>query len=264
MRHNREIPPDTYDEGYYFSEAIEGYEAFKEGRLSHLRAKHLDMLRLEEGVELLEIGFARGDLMRACAEAGARITGVDYSECACDIASQTLAGFANVDIRLADCRALPLDADTFDRVFAADVIEHLSFDDGVKMLSEMWRVLKPGGFMLVHTTPNAVFRKFVYPLGRPVLRMVQGDIVAAMDAQFAIMDRVHVDEYSLFSLKRAARLAHLPHAEAWIDKDLLRASEHRLTQDVAGHWLVRLIAAQGGSWVVRFFFGNDLYLKCAK
>lgn len=265
MAERRERPSEAYDEAYYFSEDVEGYEEFfKQGKLSHLRAKHFAMLEVENGTTLLEIGFARGDLLRALAEAGARVTGVEFSPCACRIAKETLAGFPNADIRQADCRALPFEADSFERVFAGDVIEHLCFKDGVTMLEEMYRVLKPGGFMVVHTTPNTVFRNLAYPLVKPVLRVMNKDVVAGTDEQFGVMDRVHVHEHNLLTLKKAARLAGLPAAKVWIDEDLLRASQHRLTQGLSKNRLVRIAAACGKIGLVRFFLGNDIYLKCRK
>lgn len=51
------------------------------------------------------------------------------------------------DIRQADGRDLPFEAETFDLVSALDVIEHNVQD--VEMLREMYRVLKPAGLVLI-------------------------------------------------------------------------------------------------------------------
>lgn len=51
------------------------------------------------------------------------------------------------DIRQADGRDLPFEAGTFDLISALDVIEHNVQD--VEMLREMYRVLKPGGLVLI-------------------------------------------------------------------------------------------------------------------
>lgn len=51
------------------------------------------------------------------------------------------------DIRQADGRDLPFPEDTFELVTALDVIEHNAED--VAMLREMYRVLRPGGLVLI-------------------------------------------------------------------------------------------------------------------
>ena len=51
------------------------------------------------------------------------------------------------DIRQADGRELPFEVGTFDLISALDVIEHNMED--VEMLREMYRVLKPGGLVLI-------------------------------------------------------------------------------------------------------------------
>lgn len=69
-----------------------------------------------------------------------------------------LAGWLNSDlvtstIHLDLTRPLPLPDDSFAYVFGEHVIEHLSERDGVKLLQEIRRVLRPGGVLRL-TTPD--------------------------------------------------------------------------------------------------------------
>jgi predicted SAM-dependent methyltransferase len=50
----------------------------------------------------------------------------------------------------------PFASDTFDFIFSEHMIEHVSHDDGAKMLAECHRVLKPGGHIRI-TTPDLAF-----------------------------------------------------------------------------------------------------------
>jgi SAM-dependent methyltransferase len=49
--------------------------------------------------------------------------------------------------------ALPYDAATFERATCLDVLEHLTFEEQPKALAELFRVLRPGGELLV-SVPN--------------------------------------------------------------------------------------------------------------
>ena len=50
--------------------------------------------------------------------------------------------------------SLPFEDSTFDSVTALEILEHLDWDDQMKAMSEMKRVLKPGGLLIV-SVPNS-------------------------------------------------------------------------------------------------------------
>jgi len=262
----RQIPPEVYNKDCLLSDYLEGYAEFKTGELSEVKQKQLNMLALEKGTTVLEIGFGRGELLYHCAKKGAVVTGIDYSKDAVEIAKVTLSIFSSegVDIRLVDCKELPFDDDSFERVVSGDVIEHQDYEDGVLMLKEMYRVLKPGKFMLIHTAPNTIFTRLVYPVAKPFLKLINRDTIKALDEQLNKGTQLHIYEYNLFSLRKIAKEAGLVHAEVWIDEDLLRNSKHRLTKDLSNNSVIKFIASCGKFSLVRFLLGNDLYLKCYK
>jgi hypothetical protein len=144
------------------------------------------------------------------------------------------------------------------------VIEHLPVSDGIMLLSEMFRVLRPGGFLLVHTTPNLLYRRITYPLARPILRLINPDSVEGSDKMFNIMDLVHAHEYTTRSLTLVARRARLPEPKVWIDADILRGARHKLTTDIARNPLVRFAVALSRFSLARNLLGNDIYLQCGK
>ena len=261
MPSKRRVPAERYDRDYLLSANTEGFEEFRDGGLSFVKQGQIERLDLRPGVHLLEVGFGRGEFLYHCAKQGAAVSAIDYSPAALEIARETLAEFADADLRVADCKDLPFESESFDRVYSGDVLEHQDVEDGVKMLREMHRVLRPGGFMFVHTAPNTVFTRGVLPLVKPLLRVIGPEALETLEHHMEINREVHVHEYNLFSLRRVARMANLEGAEIWIDKDILRSSRHRHTEALSSSWLVRLAGSLGWVGAVRFFLGNDLYLK---
>ena len=260
----RQVPAEVYDRDYLLSDNTEGYQEYRDGGLSFVKEGQLDALEIEPGIELLEIGFGRGEFVYHCAKRGAKVTAIDYSPAALEIARETMAEFPDADLRTADCRDLPFDDDSFDRIYSGDVLEHVDFEDGVKMLQEIRRVLRPGGFVFIHTAPNTAFTHWVLPLAKPILRAIDPAAVRTLEEHMRINETVHVHEYNLFSLRKVARIAGLEGAEIWINEDILRSSKHRHTQALSQNPLVRFVGGLGRIGVVRFLLGNDLYLKYRK
>jgi SAM-dependent methyltransferase len=96
------------------------------------------------GRTLLEVGCGAGvDLVRF-ARAGAITTGVDLSRTAIDLARQNMAqNGLSANLQIMDGEALQFAGDTFDVVYAHGVLQYTSNTE--KMISEIHRVLKPGG-----------------------------------------------------------------------------------------------------------------------
>jgi ubiquinone/menaquinone biosynthesis C-methylase UbiE len=260
----REVPAERYDRAYLLSDNTEGFREFQEGELSFIKQLQLEELELTPGVRLLEVGFGRGEFLYQCARRGAAVSAIDYSPAALEIGRETLADFPEADLRVADCKDLPFAADSFDRVYSGDVLEHQDLEDGAAMLREMYRVLAPGGFLFVHTSPNTVFTRMVLPIAKPFLRRIDEAAIQRLEEHMKVNATVHVHEYNLLSLRKVARMAGLASAEIWIGQDVLRSSRHRHTETLSQSRLVRLAGKLGRIGAVRFLLGNDLYLKCRK
>jgi len=71
----------------------------------------------------------------------------------------SLAGWLNTDVDIKSdgvvyldvTQPFPIDNDTFDYVYGEHVIEHISWHDGLGMLQECRRILKPGGTIRIAT-----------------------------------------------------------------------------------------------------------------
>jgi SAM-dependent methyltransferase len=113
---------------------------------------------LQDGGRVLDFGVGTGAFSLALAgkvAAPLRIEGVELSPSVILRASLNLDR-AGVETRLhlRDAKDLPFEENTFDAVIGAPVLEHL--DDPFAGLSEMVRVLKPGGPLVVVATRRGV------------------------------------------------------------------------------------------------------------
>ena len=105
----------------------------------------------------VEYSLPDGEMLEVCCGQGgtaaylpptARFTGLELSEVA---VAQAQAAFPQFTFIQGDAQALPFEDKSFDIVIAKEAIEHLPSQK--KALDEWYRVLRPGGELLL-TTPN--------------------------------------------------------------------------------------------------------------
>ena len=116
----------------------------------------LQLLRVDRGHRVLEIGFGHGrTLARAASMAGeGRVAGVDASPTMVEMAksfNRELVQQRRMDLRIADGAQLPFESDSFDRVFSVHTIYF--WPDPVEHLEEARRVLRPGGRFVIGFRP---------------------------------------------------------------------------------------------------------------
>ncbi len=103
---------------------------------------------------VLDNGCGTGHIANFIAQAGARyVMGIDISQ---EAIFQAEAHYrrSNLTFYTMDCLALGLSSETFDFVSSMEVIEHLAPTE--RYLSELYRVLKQGGWAYLSTPNKAV------------------------------------------------------------------------------------------------------------
>ncbi len=101
------------------------------------------------GERVLDVGCGEGAFSAALAEAGARPVGV---EVASEPVRRARLRHPGLEFHHAP-GALPFPAGEFDAVWAGEVIEHVV--DGLGLLDELSRVLRPGGRLLISTPDHS-------------------------------------------------------------------------------------------------------------
>ncbi|MBI5503458.1 MAG: class I SAM-dependent methyltransferase [Deltaproteobacteria bacterium] len=112
----------------------------------------LSAAALKSADRLLDVGCGSGDLLAAAAilEPGALLYGIDPDEDALELASRKIYGtLQSVELHQAVAESLPFESDFFDIVTATLMVGSLSLTQRREMLAECFRVLAPGGRLLI-------------------------------------------------------------------------------------------------------------------
>lgn len=109
---------------------------------------------------VLDLGCAGGFMAEALAKRGANVTGIDPAAQAIAAARAHAAeGDLEINYDVGVGEKLPYEDARFDVVICVDVLEHV--DDLCEVLSEVARVLKPGGLFLFDTINRNPLSRFV-------------------------------------------------------------------------------------------------------
>ena len=105
----------------------------------------LDQLQATD--RLLDLGCGPGSITIGLAQYVASVTGVDSAPKAIELAEEASADTTNVSWHTADVYDLPFVDESFDVVYAHQLLQHVA--DPVAALGEARRVLRPGGLLAV-------------------------------------------------------------------------------------------------------------------
>ena len=135
-----------------FYDRISGvYDSIADGGEHKARERGLELLSVQPGESVLELGYGTGHSLVGLAEAVGEegtVAGVDISDGMCKVATKRVdqAGVSDrVTLKVADVPPLPYDDDTFDVVSMSFTLELFPLDVIPAVLLEIKRVLRPGG-----------------------------------------------------------------------------------------------------------------------
>jgi len=115
----------------------------------------LERIGPPRGLSTCEVGAGSGTTSAILASLGAGVTLVDLSPKALDTAREHFATLGlPVQLCLQDGLHMGFRDGSFDVVWNGGVIEHFSDEGKINLIREMWRVVKPGGLLII-AVPNA-------------------------------------------------------------------------------------------------------------
>ncbi len=117
---------------------------------------------LPTGARVLDVGCGEGRFAAALADAGAQVVAIDVAE---EPLRRARVRRADLDLRLVEPEGpWPLEDASFDVVWAGETIEHVA--DTAAWLSEVRRVLRSGGMLLVSTPAHELLELLRLALSR--------------------------------------------------------------------------------------------------
>ncbi len=188
----------------YFAETADGYDAWYDTE----RGRFVDdietdlafgLLPPHPGWHVLDAGCGTGNFSFKLAERGCSVTGVDVSPHMLRVALEKTGADTPVRFCQMDIGELQLQDETFDAVYSMAAFEFI-FDRG-RAFSELWRVLKPGGKLLIGTIagdspwghayrraaeedPSSVFRHADFPTRTEIEELDRDHMVSSDECLF--------------------------------------------------------------------------------
>lgn len=157
----------------------------------------------QEGDKILDVGCGDGYYLYLLSHLGLELnlTGTDFDPNGLRSAKKNLSG-KKIKLFEADLmKTLPFKSNTFDKAVMSEVAEHLPSD--VNGLKEVWRVLKPGGILIL-TVPNANYPFFWDPVNWILERFFGTHIKSGF---WAGIWNQHIRLYKLEQIKDVVRRA---------------------------------------------------------
>lgn len=119
--------------------------------------------------KVLEVGCGLGYFSQKMSQKGAVVSGIDVGE---QLVNITRKKVPNGKFIVGSALEIPFKNNEFDTTLCTEVIEHT--EDPKKAISELLRVTKVGGFIVL-TTPNKVFKPLFDLLSFLKIRIYQGN-----------------------------------------------------------------------------------------
>jgi demethylmenaquinone methyltransferase/2-methoxy-6-polyprenyl-1,4-benzoquinol methylase len=134
--------------------------------LSHVRNKVVAIANIDKGSKVLDVATGTGQQAFAFAKCGYDVTGVDLTESMLEIARKhNKSGFVKFEI--GDATHLRFEENTFDTSCISFALHDMPLNIREKVLSEMVRVTKPDGVIIIvdYDLPHSkISRALIYRL----------------------------------------------------------------------------------------------------
>jgi ubiquinone/menaquinone biosynthesis C-methylase UbiE len=257
------IPPEEYTREYY-EQCCEGYEQFTYSRGEVLPMRliiPLNLAEIEPGMHVIDLGCGRGEMVLHSALRGAWVWGLDYAAEALTLSKEAFDRVVEKDVlyklsvQQTNAVALPFAENIIDIVFMLDIVEHLYPNELDQSFAEVYRVLQPGGRLIVHTMPNLWYYRFGYPIYR-FFQNLRGKKLPADPRSRWAFAHVHINEQTPSRLKKSLRAAGFK-TRVWLSTTQSYDYEENVFVRFVMNFLTKV-------YPFRWIFCNDIFALAIK
>jgi ubiquinone/menaquinone biosynthesis C-methylase UbiE len=202
-------------------------------------------------LQVLEVGCGLGTDAVEFARSGADYTGIDLTQPAVQLTKQKLEAYSVPGTtKQADAEDLPFDDESFDVVYSWGVIHHTPNTD--KCVKEMYRVLRPGGRMILMLYHKNGWLYYRICLHWALLSLLRFNTVAMIAHQLFGADYEKINRWNeLYRLDKEQAFQRLvaretdemesgvnPHSKYYSRRDMYRLlADFENVQITCAHWL---------------------------
>jgi ubiquinone/menaquinone biosynthesis C-methylase UbiE len=132
----------------YFDGVASQWDEMRDAFFSEgVRRKAFSVADVQPGMLAADIGAGSGFVTEGLLRKGLRVIAVDQSEAMLNEMRGKLSHVDTIEYRVGRAESLPIDSETVDYVFANMYLHHV--DSPPQTISEMIRILKPGGRLVI-------------------------------------------------------------------------------------------------------------------
>lgn len=125
--------------------------------------------------QVLDAGCGAGDQTLLIGPLVDHVTAIDFSPVMVERCGSRIKDVLNnTDVQVADITALPFADDAFDKAISIAVLQYLNLEEVEAAVSEMGRVLKPGGTAVFHIKDMASPTGLMITFGRFIRALIKG------------------------------------------------------------------------------------------
>ncbi len=146
-----------------YKKTAKRYDRYVEPFIAAIRQIGIKMCRPQEGLNVLDVGCGTGTNLMFYQEAGCKVFGIDLSPSMVEVAQKKLGGRA--EIRQGEASKMAYPDDLFDLVIGFLTLHEMPSQIRPAVISEMARVIKPGGRILLidhHPGPFRFPKGWIY------------------------------------------------------------------------------------------------------
>jgi 2-polyprenyl-3-methyl-5-hydroxy-6-metoxy-1,4-benzoquinol methylase len=261
----QKIRPKIYNKKYFDSERCEGFAEYKKNKLSPVKIIEISLLNLRKKDRVLDVGCGRGDIPHYLSKRGYDIWATDYSNDAVEITQKRVTSKHRKQVFLCDARKQVIKNTIFDKIVVGDVIEHMTFKDALRLVNNTYLELADGGILVVHTSPNVWFKKYIYPLTKIAFKIMRFEkVVSMLDENIEGTHHYHIDEYSPLSLFKLMKKSKFKKFKVWVNRDAVRESSTNYLDPIKKSALLKACIWSINNSPLIYLFGNDLFVVAQK